>query len=39
MFEFSVFLAIKWYIKQFIYITQNELTLKKRFDFYFFLNN
>ena len=24
--EFSVFLAIKWHIKQCIYITQNELT-------------
>jgi len=36
LFEFNVFLSIKWYIKQSNYITKKELTKKKiRFLFFF----
>ena len=35
IFEFSVFLAIKWYMKQCIYITQNEFILKNKITFFF----
>ena len=36
IFEFNVFLSIKWYIKQSNYITENEITEKKDWIFIFF---